>query len=79
MNSINEEQKQRINEDLQLLQYDGISWSANGNATTLEEAIAEVEQEGRDIGFNAIAQVFKLTVTVEFGEWCRGYIFRTAF
>ena len=51
MNSINEEQKQRINEDLQLLQYDGISWSANGNATTLEEAIAEVEQEGKDIGF----------------------------
>ena len=69
MNSINEEQKQRINEDLQLLQYDGITFSANGNATTLEEAIAELEQEGRDIGFNATAQVFifiikkKLTVT----------------
>ena len=57
MNSINEEQKQRIKEDLQMLQYDGITWSANGNATTLEEAIAEVEQEGRDIGFNATAQV----------------------
>ena len=58
MNSINEEQKQRINEDLQLLQYDGITWSANGKAKTLEEAIAEVEQEGKDIGFNATAQVF---------------------
>ena len=46
MNSINEEQKQRINEYLESLQYDGITWSANGNATTLEEAIAEVEQEG---------------------------------
>ena len=57
MNSITKEQKQRINEDLQLLQYDGITFSANGNATTLEEAIAELEQEGRDIGFNATAQV----------------------
>ena len=64
MNSINQEQKQRINEDLQLLQYDGITWSANGKAKTLEEAIAEVEQ-GKDIGFNATAQVFIFIILID--------------
>ena len=56
MNTIDEGLKQRILEEVQLLQRDRIFWSMDGHATTLEEAISEADN-GMDIGFIATAQV----------------------
>ena len=57
MNSITSELKQKILEELQVLQEEStIIWLMNGYATTMEEAIAEAE-EGKDIGLTATAQV----------------------
>jgi len=56
MNTIDEGLKQRILEELQLLQRDRIFWSMDGYATTLEDAITEADN-GMDIGFIATAQV----------------------
>ena len=57
MNSITSELKQKILEELQVLQEEStITWLVNGYANTLEEAIAEAE-EGKDVGLIATAQV----------------------